>query len=143
MSKAGRVTLTKKTLSSIPVHVSIVVVMSPWILKLIVKLQRAFIWAGSELANGGQCLVAWSRVTRPTELGGLGVLDLTTMAYALRLRWEWQASTMLDRLWAAFPHKLECNVQAMFQAFVSVQVGNGTHALFWSDRWLHGGLTRP
>jgi hypothetical protein len=58
MFKAGRVTLTKTTLSSIPVLVSIVVAVSPWIPKLIEKLLRAFIWTGTEMANGGQCLVA-------------------------------------------------------------------------------------
>jgi hypothetical protein len=70
MSRAGRVTLTNTTLSSIPVHVSIAVTVSTWILKVIDKLRRAFKWTGSEAANGGQCLVAWSRVTRPVELGG-------------------------------------------------------------------------
>jgi hypothetical protein len=114
MSKAGRVTLTKTTLSMIPMHVSIVVAVSPWILKLIDKLQCAFIWTGTETANGGQCLIAWSRVTRPTELGVLSILDLATMGYALQLCWEWQSRTMPDRLWAALPSKLECNVQAMF-----------------------------
>jgi hypothetical protein len=98
MSKAGRVTLTKTTLSAISVHVSIMVVVSPWIIKLIEKIQRAFIWTGSETTNGGQCMVAWSRVKRPTELGGLGILELTTLGYALRLRWEWQSRTMPDRL---------------------------------------------
>jgi hypothetical protein len=52
MSKAGRVTLSKTTLSAILVHVSIVVAVSSWILKLIGKLQRAFIWTGTETANG-------------------------------------------------------------------------------------------
>jgi hypothetical protein len=83
-------------------------------------------------------MVAWSRVKRPTQLGGLGILDLTTLGYALRLRWEWQSRTMPYRLWAALPSKLERNVQAMFQASVSAQVGNGNKALFWSNRWIDG-----
>jgi hypothetical protein len=31
-------------------------------------------------------MVALSKVTRPVELGGLGVQDLTSLGYALRLR---------------------------------------------------------
>jgi hypothetical protein len=31
--------------------------------------------------------VAWQRVTKLVELGGLGVLDLSTLDYALWLRW--------------------------------------------------------
>jgi hypothetical protein len=86
MSRVGR-TLTKVTLTAIPIHVSIVVVeVSPWIYKEIDRLRRAFIWTDSDTANGGQCKVAWSRFTWPQELGRLGVIDLTTLGYALRLR---------------------------------------------------------
>jgi hypothetical protein len=38
---------------------------------------------GDGLRGGGRCLVTWSKVTRPAELGGMGVLDLTTLGYAL------------------------------------------------------------
>jgi hypothetical protein len=34
---------------------------------------REAIWAGPDNALGGQCMVALSKVTRPVELGGLGV----------------------------------------------------------------------
>jgi hypothetical protein len=49
------------------------------------KIRCDFIWTGTDTTLGGQCLVAWSKVARPVELGGLGVLDLTTLGYALRL----------------------------------------------------------
>jgi hypothetical protein len=70
-------------------------------------------------------------VTLPVDLGGLGVLDLTTLGYALRLRWEWQAKTLPDKPWVSLSSKLERDVQAMFQASTSVQIGNGRRALFW------------
>jgi hypothetical protein len=37
--------------------------------------------------------VAWTRVARPQELDRLGVLDLTTLGYALQMRWSWLART--------------------------------------------------
>jgi hypothetical protein len=48
--------------------------------------EREAIWTGPDNALGGQCMVALSKVTRPVELGGLGVQDLTSLGYALRLR---------------------------------------------------------
>jgi hypothetical protein len=86
MSWAGRIMLVKVTLTTIPIHVSITVEVSPWIYKEIDRLRWAFIWTGSNTVNGGQCKVAWVRVVHPQELGGLGVLDLTTLGYALRMR---------------------------------------------------------
>jgi len=89
LTNAGRVLLTKVTLSAIPVHLSIACCLSDWAIKQIDKRRRAFLWAGSESVLGGKCRVAWPTVCRPTGLGGLGVLDLCFFGYALRLRWEW------------------------------------------------------
>jgi hypothetical protein len=89
MSRAGRATLAKVALPAILVHILIAVKVSPWILRAIDKLCWGFIWTGSDSASGGKCLVAWAKVARPTYLGGLRVLDLTTLGYVLRLQWEW------------------------------------------------------
>jgi hypothetical protein len=135
MTKEGRTTLAKVTLSAILIHISIAVKVHPGALKDIDRLRRAFVWAGSDKVAGSRCLVVWSKITRPSELGGLGVLDLTTMGYALRLRWAWLSRAEPGRVWTALPSKTEAIVQAMFDASTSVQVGSGISALFWSDRW--------
>jgi hypothetical protein len=62
MLRVGHTTLTKVELSTILVHVSIMVEVSPWIIKMVDKFQRAFIWIDSDTVHGGQCLVAWQRV---------------------------------------------------------------------------------
>jgi hypothetical protein len=134
MARAGRTTLAKVTPSAIPIHISIAVKVQPGALKDIDGLG----WAGSGKVAGGRCLVAWSKITRPSELGDLGVLDLTTMGYALRLRWAWLSRAEPGRVWTTLPSKPEAIVQAMFDASTSVQVGSGTRALYWSDRWLDG-----
>jgi hypothetical protein len=36
------------------------------------------------------------------------------------------------------PSKTERVVRAMFEASVTVQIGNGAQTLFWHDRWLNG-----
>jgi hypothetical protein len=50
---------------------------------------------GSDMVSGGCCLVRWSKVTSPSELAGLCVLDLMTLRYAVKLQWEWLARTGL------------------------------------------------
>jgi hypothetical protein len=75
---------------------------------------------------------------RPSELDILGVVDLTTLGYALRLQWEWIAPTHPERLWVPLVSQVERIIQSMFLVSVTVEVGDGTKALFWLDRWLEG-----
>lgn len=48
LTHAGRVLLTKVTLSAIPVHLSIACCLSAWEVNQIDKRRRAFLWAGTE-----------------------------------------------------------------------------------------------
>ena len=87
LNKAGRTVLIKSTLSAIPTHSAIAVNLSPWVIKSIDTIRRGFLWKGAKSAKGGHCLLAWPRVCRPPELGGLGILDLQRFGFALRMRW--------------------------------------------------------
>lgn len=61
------------------------------------------------------------------------------MAFALRLRWEWLRRSNPNAAWTSLPSKTERSVAAMFQASVSVRLGDGASALFWMDSWFHQG----
>lgn len=124
----------KSTLSAIPIHLSIACCLSSWAIEQIDKRRRAFIWAGAESCSGGKCRVAWPTVCRPTELRGLGVIDLR-FGYALRLRWEWLSRSEPQRCWAALPSRSEKCVAAMCAASLSVVVGDGVSACIWTDNW--------
>jgi hypothetical protein len=69
-------------------------------------------------------LAAWKKVARPVELGCLGVLNLTMLDYTLPLRWEWQAKTSPDKPWATLVTKPERDVHVIFDASVTMEVGN-------------------
>jgi len=110
----------------------------PWVIKCIDKHCRAFLWTGSDSAKWGNCLLAWPKVCRLPDLGGLGILDLELFGYALRMRWLWFKRTDPSKPWAGLPDVVEPLVASMFHASVSVQIGDGQSSLFWADRWLDG-----
>ena len=138
LSKAGRAVLVKSTLSAIPVHTAMVVDLSPWAVKCIDKKRRTFLRKGSDEVKGGHCMLAWPKVCRPPELGGLGFLDLQLFGYALRMRWLWLKRTDDSRPWSQLPDRGENVVQAMFQASISIDLGDGASSFFWTDRWIQG-----
>lgn len=48
--------------------------------KEIDRIKRGFLWKGRKGVKGGHCLVAWPKVCRPPELGGLGISDLQRLS---------------------------------------------------------------
>jgi hypothetical protein len=64
-----------------------------WFIKAIDKIRRGFLWKGRKDIQGGCCLVALETVQRPLELGGLGILNLEVMGWALQVRWLWLHKT--------------------------------------------------
>ncbi|KAG2628069.1 hypothetical protein PVAP13_3KG315327 [Panicum virgatum] len=108
----------------------------PWALKAIDKIRRGFLWKGRRDARGGHCLLAWPKVARPRNLGGLGISNLQNLGYALKLRWLWLQKTEPNKAWAFFPIQAQAQVQAFFNMAVKTVVGNGKNTYFWKDRWL-------
>jgi len=109
-----------------------------WAIKAIDKIRRGFLWRGRKEARGGHCPVAWVKACRPTELGGLGISDLRTLGWALRMRWLWLKKSEPNRPWAHLPIHVPNQAKAFFAVAIISEVGNGEHTLFWTDRWLHG-----
>jgi hypothetical protein len=135
LTHAGRVLLTKVTLFAVPVHLSIACCLSTWAIEQIDKRRRTFLWVGAETVTGGKCKVSWPAVCRPTNIGGLDVMDLRFFGVALRLRWEWLARADPRRCWAALPSKPEKSVATMAAVSMSVAVGDGTTSRLWTDDW--------
>lgn len=77
-------------------------------------------------------------MTRPVELGGLGITNLQQLSWALNLRWLWLQKTEPDKVWNFFPVHAPKQVKAFFSVAIVSEVGNGKNTCFWSDRCLHG-----
>ena len=92
--------------------------------------------------KGGHCLVAWSRVARLKELGGLGISDLQSLNWALKVQWLWLQKVADDKPWASFQLQSSKAVQPLFDMAMSLEVGDGCKVLFWKDRWLSGQRTQ-
>jgi hypothetical protein len=71
MHRSGWLTLIKMTLAAILVYMAITFNMLPWFRKAISKIFTAFLWTGTEVAQGGKCLVAWKIVQRPPAPRGI------------------------------------------------------------------------
>lgn len=82
--------------------------------------------------------MAWPVVARPSEYGGLGILDLERFSRALRLRWLWYAWAQPQRAWVGTDLPVDDIDTALFAAATSVTVHNGCRAIFWHSSWLHG-----
>ncbi|GJN09611.1 hypothetical protein PR202_ga27632 [Eleusine coracana subsp. coracana] len=91
---------------------------------------RGYLWRGSKEAKGGHCLVAWGKVCRPIELGGLGIADLRNLSWALRMRWLWLQKTEPDRPWAALQIKVPAQVRVFYSIVVTTSIGDGTRTMF-------------
>lgn len=81
--------------------------------------------------------MAWSRVTRPLHLGGLGVPNLEIMV-ALRMRWLWLKKSEPEKPWAMWDMQFLEVVKAMFRISVMTIVSDGCSTLFWTDPWING-----
>lgn len=138
ITRAGRMTLVNCVVRARPIHHLIVAEVPKWAVDRVDKGCRAFFWSGTEAIHGGKCMVAWQRICRPKEFGGLGTLDLRIQGITLRLRWEWLKRTDDSRPWQGLSLTSDRKVQDAFDGLVHWEVGASDRALFWRDRWIHG-----
>lgn len=138
LQRSGRLVLAKSVIAARPVHQLLVLQPPVWVLEDINSWMRSFFWAGKDRVNGGQCLVAWDKICRPIQYGGLGIKNLKVQALALRVRWEWLWRTEPERPWQGLGLLVDQEARAVFDCLVHIVVGRGEKVLLWRDRWIHG-----
>ena len=103
LTKAGRMVLVQFVLTSMLIYIIMALGLPPWALKAIDKIKRVFLWKGRKDARGGHCLLAWPKVARPLNLGGLGISNHQNLGWALKLRWLWLQKIEPNKAWTFFP----------------------------------------
>jgi hypothetical protein len=103
MSKAVWSVYIQSVMTSRFVYLAMALDLPTWAINAIDMLRKAFLWKGGKEVKGGHCSLAWSKVTRPKELGGLGLFNLKLFGWALRVKWLWLQKLDPGRPWAEFP----------------------------------------
>jgi hypothetical protein len=158
LSKGGRLTLIKSTLSNLPTYYLSLFPVPMSVANRIEKIQRDFLWGGMGDEKKLH-LVSWNQVCRPLRAGGLGIRNIFKFNKALLGKWLWRYATEREALWyKVIKEKYEeqdggwCSKEVsgtfgvglwkhirrgwdMFAQNVRFEVGLGSKILFWHDTW--------
>jgi hypothetical protein len=158
LSKGGRFTLLKSTLSNLPTYYMSLFTIPVSVAKRLEQLQRNFLWGGMGEEHKPN-LVRWDTVCSPIDKGGLGVRKLVPFNRALLGKWLWRFGMEENRLWRQVmaarygvvgggwctrqvrgPHGCGLWKGIMlgwehFSTYMSYTVGMGDRVHLWHDRW--------
>ena len=163
LSPAGRLVLIKSAALPISDYVMQCVALPTKIYSSVDKLCRDFLW-GSTLEKRKLHLVNWSKVTLPTDIGGLGIFQMKHRNSALLAKLCWRIATDKDKPWAQIlikkyltPSRLSHRGKhrpcskiwagckkggVIFNKGIRWKIHNGNSVGFWNDFWLTSGPLR-
>ncbi|RVW80209.1 putative ribonuclease H protein [Vitis vinifera] len=98
ISKGGRLTLIRSTLSNMPIYYMSILCMLRSIRLRLEQIQRDFLWVGGALERKIH-LVKWPVVCSDKSKGGLGVKCLSTLNRAFLGKWSWHFMVENEALW--------------------------------------------
>ena len=86
ISKGGRLTLLRSTLSNLPIYIMSLFRMPKGVKARLEKIQRDFLWGGGILKRKIH-LINWNIVCSSKGKGGLGIRSLSTLNRAILSKW--------------------------------------------------------
>ena len=99
ISKDGRLTLIRSTLSNMPIYVMSLLFRLLRKVKIrLEKIKREFLWGGGNLERKIH-LVNWGAVCLNKEKGGLGIHSLSNFNKALLGKWNWRFALEGNFVW--------------------------------------------
>nr|ABW81175.1 non-LTR retrotransposon transposase [Arabidopsis cebennensis] len=132
LSLAGRLTLTKSVLSSIPIHTMSTIALPKATLDGFDRISKSFVW-GSSTEKKKQHLLAWNKIYCTKQAGGLGIRSSRAMNTALLAKIGWRLLQDKSSLWARV---IMLGMREVVIPGVSWVVGDGQTTRFWADKWL-------
>ncbi|XP_050222138.1 uncharacterized protein LOC126672232 [Mercurialis annua] len=157
LSMAGRSTLIKSVVSSIPIYSMQTMAIPMGHCNQIEADSRKFLWGSSD-GNRKLNLVKWDYVCQPRSNGGLGFKKMKSMNVALLMKLGWSLITNQDKLWVkvvAGKYRFDFENpslprlkgsshlwQNLYKIWSDVRQGvrwavcDGKKARFWLDPWL-------
>ena len=172
LSRAGRLTLMKSVLNSLPVYYMSMFKMPKAIASKIVKLQRRFFWGGSTGENMGCPMVKWSDIELPREMGGIWVGNIMHKNLILLFKWWWRFSESGNTLWKRILQSVHdisrakassetfrkvkdgtwsfllrndsdtSRIRSIIEEGMIICVGNENSVRFRHDRWCEAGILK-
>ena len=158
ISKGGRVTLIRSTLSNLPIYLMSILQLPRGVRIRLEQIQRDFLWGGGALV-WRPYLVRWATICLDKRKGGLGVKSLSTLNKALLCKWSWRFANERGALWnqvimgkfgeerggwCSRDVREEYGVGLwkairkfghLVSSKLSFVVGNGQKMSFWKDTW--------
>ena len=137
LNLAGRLVLTKPVLQSIPVFMLSALPAPKGVLQQFRNVQRDFLWGKGEEKNKW-ALVAWDKICKPKNYGGLGLDDPEILSKALgaKLWWQWvkDPEAQWEKIWKEkYPHRWKNNNLIRMSGY-----NKGSHV--WNKAWNNMGL---
>ena len=161
LSKGGRLTLIKSTLSNLPTYFLSLFPIPAAVAKRIEQIQRNFLW-GSSMDSVKFLLVKWDQICRPYFQGGLAIKNIRQFNAALLGKWLWRFGVERDAVWKRVIMEKYGSMEggwmskvptgpygvglwkhiwhgwSSFARFLSFEVGDGSRIRFWDDVWCGG-----
>ncbi|KAK9169574.1 hypothetical protein Syun_001714 [Stephania yunnanensis] len=160
ISLAGRITLSRSTLASIPLYTMQTSLLPKGLCDDLDKICRGFLW-GSSNGSRKSSLVAWDKVCQPRKNGGLGMRNMYDMNRSFIMKLGWELITNPKALWVklmrakygipddTIPYELTpgkcshawrniCKIWSRLLEGLNWAIGNGHTIRFWLDRWVGG-----
>uniref|UniRef100_A0A2N9FT22 Reverse transcriptase domain-containing protein n=1 Tax=Fagus sylvatica TaxID=28930 RepID=A0A2N9FT22_FAGSY len=131
LSKGGRFTLLKSTLSNLPTYYMSLFTIPVSVAKRLEQLQRNFLWGGMGEEHKPN-LIRWDTVCSPIDKGGLGVCKLVPFNRAL-------LGKSVVEVWNGGESFMEASdgspLWGGWWGLVHSPVGMGDRVHLWHDRW--------